>query len=379
MFIISYSKNFFVPPSQFGVGSPAPLRSLGEALESSSGGRDTVVFVNNGYTGGAISEVIDQLSQPIRSHGKAVQVVGSDSDLQHICKGTVRGVTKCFGAVSFSSSPSEGPAGFWNYTIRADGAFGQNIFVNEHHNAAEIYVLPLQHAVDNAIAARSGGALPDDVQEYAYTDQTPKGRQRSINHDYMGAIINILGVAYFVGIVGVCYQLTGEMAKERELGMTQLIEAMMPNRKRWTTQAARLISVHLAFDILYLPSWLIMGAIVGGLNYTKSNIGVSIGYFLISGLALSSWSIAFASLFRKAQLSGITVVMTSIILAIIVQVVPPTTSGAATVLSLLFPPMNFVSKLKDASLPLFETFIDLCILRYIGAFHHIRGILAAAG
>lgn len=62
----------------------------------------------------------------------------------------------------------------------------------------------------------------------------------------------------------------------------------------------------------------------------------------MSGLALSSWSICFASLFRKAQLSGITVVMTSIILAIILQVVPPTSTGAATVLSLLFPPMNFV-------------------------------------
>lgn len=342
MFIISYAKNFFVPPSDFGVGSPAPLRSLGAALDASSGGRNTVVFVNNGHTGGDIARVIDQLSQPIQAHGKTVEVISADSEIQRICRGSVRGVTQCFGAVSFTSSPTEGSSSVWNYTIRADGAFGGEIFVNQHNNAAEIYVLPLQHAVDAAIASVQGATLPDNVQEYAYTDQTAEERLQSINHSYMGALINILAVAYFIGIVGICYQLTGEMAKERELGMTQLIEAMMPNRRRWTTQATRLLAMHLSFDILYLPSWAIMGAIVGSLNYTYSNAGILVGYFIMSGLALSSWSVAFASLFKKAQLSGITVVMTSIILAIIIQVVPPSSTATATVVSLLFTPMNFV-------------------------------------
>jgi ATP-binding cassette subfamily A (ABC1) protein 3 len=50
------------------------------------------------------------------------------------------------------------------------------------------------------------------------------------------------------------------MASERELGMSQLIEAMTPNRHRWYTQAARLLSTHLAFDIIYLPAWIIVGA-----------------------------------------------------------------------------------------------------------------------
>ena len=167
------------------------------------------------------------------------------------------------------------------------------------------------------------------------------GRARNINKLYMGALINILAVAYFIGIVGICYQLTGEMAKERELGMSQLLEAMMPNVQRWIPQVARLAAVHAAFDILYLPSWVIMAAIVAGLNYSQTNPGVVIGYFILAGLALSSWSLAFASLFRKAQLSGITVTIVSIILAIIIQVIPPVGTGAAVVLSLLFPPMNF--------------------------------------
>ncbi|KAK5137027.1 hypothetical protein LTR08_001036 [Meristemomyces frigidus] len=340
MFIISYAKNFFVPPSDFGIGSASPIRSLSEAVAASAGGRNTVVFVNNGYTGGNISNIITQLSRPIEAQGKTVQVLESDVGLLTTCQSSIRGVSPCFAAIDFHSSPNEGPDGVWNYTIRADGSLGGRIFVNTNTNDAEIYVLPLQHAVDSAIATLGGTTLTDDVREYVYTSQTAAGRERNITRLYMGSLISILAVAYFIGIVGICYQLTGEMAKERELGMSQLIEAMMPNRRRWVPQAARLLSIHLAFDILYAPSWIIMGAIVSQLNYTFSNAGVTVGFFILSGLALSSWSIAFASLFRRAQLSGITVTIVSIILAIIIQVIPPVSTGTAVVLSLLFPPIN---------------------------------------
>nr|POE84613.1 hypothetical protein CFP56_73102 [Quercus suber] len=246
-FIISYAKNFFVPPSDFGVGNAAPLRSLANAVAASAGGRDTVVFVNNGLTGGAISNVIDQLSGTIEAQGKTVRVFDDETQLLQTCRSTIRGVTTCFAAVNFQSSPDEGTGGVWRYTLRADGSFGTNIYVNTHDNDAQIYVLPLQHAIDSAIANIDGSAtLPDDVQEYAYTSQTAEERDRSITRLYMGTLINILGIAYFIGIVGVCYQLTGEMAKERELGMSQLIEAMMPNRSRWTPQAARLLSIHIS-------------------------------------------------------------------------------------------------------------------------------------
>lgn len=342
MFIISYSKNFFVPPSDFGVGSPTPLQSLGDAVDATSNGRDTIAFVNNGHTGGAISDVINQVSMPIKARGKTVLVLNTEAELLTSCPSSVRGVSSCFAAVSFTSSPTEGQLPVWNYTIRTDGAFGTHIYVDSRNNDAEIYALPLQYAVDSAIASVNGSSLPATIHQYPYTSETAEQRTKDINRLYMGSLISILAVAYFIGIVGICYQLTGEMAKERELGMSQLIEAMMPNRARWKPQAARLLSVHISFDILYFPSWIIMSLIVARLNYPKSSAGILVGYFIMSGLALSSWSIAFASLFKKSQLSGITVVMTSIVLAIIVQVVPPTSTAATTLLSLLFPPMNYV-------------------------------------
>jgi ABC-type multidrug transport system ATPase subunit len=341
MFIITYSKNFFVPPSGFGIGNPSTVRSLSDAAGISAGGRNLFAVVDNGFTGGDITTVIHRLREPLTAQGKTFRQVSTQDELLSLCPSSVRGVSPCLGAVVFHSSPSEGAGDIWNYTIRADGAFGGNIYVDSESNDAEIYALPLQHAVDAAIGSLNGTELADNVQQYPYTTKTPEERERNIIRLYMGTLIDILGLAYFIGIVGICYQLTGQMAQERELGMSQLIEAMMPNRQRWMPQAARLLSLHISFDILYLPSWIIMGIIVAVLNYTDSSVGICVGYFILSGLALSSWSIAFAALFRKAQLSGITVVITSIIMAIAIQVAPSPSTAGAYITTLLFPPINF--------------------------------------
>ncbi|EKG18758.1 ABC transporter-like protein [Macrophomina phaseolina MS6] len=341
MFFISYARNFFVPPSSFGIGSPRPVRSLENALNAAQGGRNKVVFVNNGLTGGDIETIITNLSDTVRSAGRLVSVVEDDIDLLTECPSSLRGVSTCFAAASFHSSPNEGVGGIWNYTLRADGAFGERIYVEEGNNDAQIYILPFQHAIDAQIASASGSSLPDTVEEYTFTSMTADERDDEIRHLYMNALVNILAVAFFIGVCGITYQLTGHMASERELGMSQLIEAMTPNKRVWHTQAARLLANHLAFDIIYLPSWIVMAAIMRALVFPSSSNGLIIVYHILAGLALSSFSILGGSLFRKAQLSGITVVLVSIILAIVAQVTKARSSGAVAILSLLFPPMNY--------------------------------------
>lgn len=344
MFIISYAKNFFVPPSEYGIGSPTPIRSLSNALSGATGNHNKVVFVNNGFTGGDIEAVIDNVSAQVRAAGKNVEVVQHNNDLLTSCASSLRGATACFGAAAFHSSPNEGISGAWNYTLRADGAFGERIFVDQTDNDVEIYVLPLQRAIDMAIASVSGNATASNaqVQEYPFTDLTSDERDDLIQRLFMRALIDILAVAYFIGICGVTYQLTGQMASERELGISQLIEAMTPSPKRWHIQAARLLSNHLAFDILYLPGWIIMGGILRSLAFVHTNVGILIVYNVLAGLALASSSILGASFFNKAQLSGISVTMVSVILAIVAQVAGPFGTGATAILSLLFPSMNYV-------------------------------------
>lgn len=342
MFFITYAKNFFVPPSEFGIGSPTPLRSFENALGAAAGNRNTVVFVNNGHTGGDIERVIGTLTDTVRGAGKIAQTVEQDVDLLTTCASSLRGASTCFGAISFHSSPTEGQGGGWNYTLRADGAFGERIYVNQEDNDIQIYILPFQNAVDRAIVSLNGTNFPATIDEYPFTDKTQEERDEKIRTLYMGALIDIMAVAIYIGVCGVTYQLTGQMASEREGGISQLVEAMSPAKRPWHTQAARLLSNHLAFDIIYLPGWVIMGIIIRQLAFKTTNVGIMIIYHILVGAALTSFSIFGASFFRKAQLSGITMVIIPILLAIIAQVAGPFNTGAVAVLSLLFPSMNYV-------------------------------------
>lgn len=307
--------------------------------------RRTVAFINSGFSGGEIDTVIGQLSDTVRAAGKDVQVLSNDTALETVCRSSLRGVTQCYGAATFVSSPREGPLGRWNYTIRVDGALGSRIFVDQDANDAQIYILPFQHAIDAAITSVGGGRqIPATVDQYPFTDQNQEERARNITKLYQSTLMSIISVAFFIGMVGVTYQLVGHMAAERELGMSQLTEAMMPNKRRWEPQAARLLANHLAFDIIYLPAWVIMGLVVSYLVFPDTNVGIIVGLHLLTGFSLSSFSIFFGAFFKRAQLSGITTTIVSLILAVIAQIPLGRhgSTGAVIILSLLFPPMSYV-------------------------------------
>jgi ATP-binding cassette subfamily A (ABC1) protein 3 len=342
MFFITYAKNFLIPPSEYGIGSPNPIRPFSNALGAATGGRNKVVFVNNGYTGGEIENVIGQLSDQVRSAGLEAVTLEKEVDLLTTCESSLRGASTCFGAATFHSSPNEGSRGGWNYTIRADDSLGTQIYVGQNDNNIEIYILPLQRAIDQTIASVSGANSLPQVDEFPFTERTQKERDERIRQLYMGALINIMGVALYIGVCGVTYQLTGQMAEERERGISQLVEAMSPARKPWHTQFARLLSNHIAFDIIYFPGWVIMGLIVWSLAFRSSNAAILVIFHILAGLSLTSFSIFGGAFFRKAQLSGITIVIIPILLAIIAQVAGPYGTGAVYVLSLIFPSMNYV-------------------------------------
>ncbi|WEW56055.1 hypothetical protein PRK78_001490 [Emydomyces testavorans] len=342
---LSYARNLFIPPAKFGIGEPTPIRSLHNALDAVSGGRDKVVFVNNGFNGGNIDNVIAQVAGPVKLGGKKVELLSSPSQLPDTCKSTLRGTSSCIVAAVFYSSPNEGSGGRWNYTIKADGSLGQGkIRTTDSDNDAEIYILPFQHAVDWAIASvESPDSVPQQqVKEYPYTSKTAEERMQAIRIRYMGAIIDILAIAFLIGIVGVTYQLTGLVAAERELGMSQLIDCMMPNKAHWQKQAARFISAHLALDAIYAPGWIFIAIILRFGVFSRTSAGIQLVLQLLAGLSLSSFSLFGASFFKKAQLSGISITIACLLLGIISQLVGPKSNAGVAILSLLFPPMNYI-------------------------------------
>ncbi|KAJ4309340.1 hypothetical protein N0V94_008976 [Neodidymelliopsis sp. IMI 364377] len=341
MFFITYAKNFFIPPSEYGIGNATPIRSFPNALAAATGGRDKVVFVNNGYSGGDIENVIGQLSNQVRDAGLQAITVEQEVELLTTCAGSLRGASTCYGATVFHSSPNEGgPA--WNYTLRADGVLGTQVYVDQEDNDVQIYILPFQRAIDEAISSLNGTTTIPTIDEYPYTERTQEERDERIRVLYMGALINIMGAALYIGVCGVTYQLTGQMAEERDRGISQLVEAMSPAKKAWHTQFARLLANHIAFDIIYFPGWVIMGLIVWALAFRSSNAGILVIFHILAGLSLTSFSIFGAAFFRKAQLSGITIVIVPILLAIIAQVAGPFGTAAVYVLSLIFPSINYV-------------------------------------
>ena len=239
-----------------------------------------MAFVNNGFTGGEIEAVINKVATVARADGKKVQVLTKEEELLTICRNSLQGASFCVAGVVFNSSPTEGNGGIWNYTLRADGDLGAKIQVTETNNDQEIYALPLQHAIDVAIASSNSSAAESALQnvyEYPYTSLSQEERNTRIRVRYMGGIVQLLAVAFFIGVVGILYQQVGAQATERESQMAQLIECMMPNLRRWEPQVARLLSYHIAFSLLFVPGWIVMAIILNKGVFQKTSGGIVVG------------------------------------------------------------------------------------------------------
>tara|TARA_R110002003_G_scaffold96_9_gene7421 strand:- start:9827 stop:10741 length:915 start_codon:yes stop_codon:yes gene_type:complete len=241
------------PKETYGIGTPSTIRPLAEAIRDAPGERRTLALCNYGPTGGDIDKVIELVSAKASGlEGQIIHVLRDPDELLTVCKSSLSAVTKCYGAAEFYSSPKEG--GIWNYTIRVDGAHGYKINVENNRNDAEIFPIPLQHAIDAAIAEvglDSGSRrLPDNIKEYPFTSETQQEWDDKLVTEIQNANTKYIAVVWYIGFIGLCYQLVGVMAREREMGMASLLESMMPNLNRWEPQLARLLGRWLAFNIV---------------------------------------------------------------------------------------------------------------------------------
>lgn len=241
------------PRETYGIGSPNAIRSLSEAIGEAAGNRRTLALCNYGPPGGDIDRVIEIVSgKALGGDGQVVQVLRSPDDLLTLCRSSLSGVTKCYAAAEFYSSPNEG--GLWNYTIRIDGSHGYKINVENNNNDAEVFPIPLQHAIDTAIAQVDAGEgarpLADNIKEYPFTSKTQKEWDNTLVTSIQNANAKYIAVVWYIGFIGLCYQLVGVIAREREQGMADLLDSMMPNIAKWEPQVARLLGHWVAFTIV---------------------------------------------------------------------------------------------------------------------------------
>lgn len=132
---------------QFGIGDPAAVQSFGDRFDGSlkliwaddTGGKgspsanDIIAYITRGFTNGQLA---------------AISEVGSIDDIPVQCPQNFNLFSQCFAGLSFDYLPS-GPNDTTpiSYTILGNGGFG---YINaiKHTSDYELYVLPLQWAVD---------------------------------------------------------------------------------------------------------------------------------------------------------------------------------------------------------------------------------------
>ncbi|KXH25329.1 ABC transporter [Colletotrichum simmondsii] len=343
---LGIGKNLNSPSNEFGIADPRPIRSLAEGLAASDGSRDTVVLVSSGLLGGDVDRVIAAISAQVSAAGKISTTITNPSDLGSICRSSFRATTNCYGAVVFHSSPTEGDGGLWNYTLRGDRAFGSSFKVKNDDSDVQVYTLPLQHAVDYAIASlnSTNGSLAslENVQEWGFTDETEDERQASVRRKYQKTFIDYLAVSFILALIGVSYHLPGHVATEREKGLSQLIDSMMSTRYDWEAQVIRMLSNFYSFATIYFPGWVVASVIARSMIWRETSIGIVLVFFILGGLALTSQAILGATFFKKAQLSGVINSLVYVLLGVLAQALPNPSTGAVAILSLLFTPCAFV-------------------------------------
>jgi ATP-binding cassette subfamily A (ABC1) protein 3 len=103
---LGYIKYLFGSPGLWGNGKPTPIRTFEEALTHHEG-RDTFAFVDGGFAGGEIDNLINNISTTVRVAGLRTVVVHNEGELSNVCKGNLNGATRCWAGINFLSSPGE--------------------------------------------------------------------------------------------------------------------------------------------------------------------------------------------------------------------------------------------------------------------------------
>jgi ATP-binding cassette subfamily A (ABC1) protein 3 len=223
--------------------------------------------------------------------------------------------------------------------------WGGSADVSSDRNGHELYVLPLQLAVDSEIIARSksngSSGLPPTIKNVVFTDESQDVLDESRTSNFLALCIYAFGTIFTYTLTILVYHLTTFVSAERELGMSGLVDAMMSGGSSIRGRVARQISTYVSFVIVYFPSWLAVGVVISVLCFPETSRGLPVGFTICAGLSLVSFSLFGASFFKKSQLSGSIMIVIASVFAILPQTLYEQTRTTAYVLSFLCPAATY--------------------------------------
>ncbi|TGJ84080.1 hypothetical protein E0Z10_g4677 [Xylaria hypoxylon] len=325
-------QNFVKDQNRYGIGSPHPIKSLKDSLQGSG----PIVISRVPSLGQDFPPVLDRFEKALENH-KVIFV--NEGELDSTCPVDYHGRSPCHAAIIFKDSPGSGNVNAsWEYDIRTDPALQSYQFnVFDTNSATESIILPLQSAIENAI---TNSTEAPDLQ--AFTGSTQDEIDESSRRGFQTLALYILSFVFFLTMVPVAHHIAGLMTYDRESGMSQLIDAMGGGGAVFS----RVISYVITFDLLYLPLWIILGAVFWHLLLPGQNAGIVIVWQILTGWSVTSASTFGASFFKRHAFGSLFVTLIPILLAVIAafteNLQTPPSLAQVVVLSLLFPSMNYV-------------------------------------
>ncbi|KAK9774832.1 hypothetical protein SCAR479_08387 [Seiridium cardinale] len=325
--------NFSKSSNKYGVGSPATVKSLAQSMDRSK----KLAIVQPPDLASDAQAALDRLTAPL--DGSRVTRLDSSDQVWDACSVDYHGNSNCHAVLTFTDSPGSGkPNATWNYTIQVDPTRQSGGFdVFNHDSIYEKFWIPLQVAIDNAIADST--TMPEAFP-FAWGSQEQYDKQ--LKEMLLSYTLYILGFVFFLSMATVVHHISSMIATERESGLSQLVDAM-GGGAAWP----RVLSYILFFDLLYLPVWIVLGCLFWYLLVPTTNPAIPVFWQILTGWATTSSAVFGTAFFRKSALAVTVVFGLSFILSAICSMVEnlsnnPAGVGEIAVLSLLFPSMNYV-------------------------------------
>ncbi|KAI1341443.1 hypothetical protein F5Y15DRAFT_431193 [Xylariaceae sp. FL0016] len=313
-------QNFSANKNKYDIGSPHFIRSLADSMQDSR----PLVVVHNNTLGLDFPPVLEKIVQPL---GSKVVHLDDESKVDLKCPVDYHGSSPCHAVVIFNDSPLSGRENAsWSYSIRADPSLASRRF--------DVW--------DNDSAA----------------DRTQEEIDDSSRAAFQGLALYILSFVFFITMVPVAHHLSSMMAGERDSGMSQLIDAMGGG-----VAVPRVLSYVISFDLLYLPLWIILGAVFWRLLLPGQNAAIVIFWQIFTGWSVTSASTFGTAFFKKGAFASLWNSLIPILLAVIAAYAenitdPPAPFSQVVILSIFFPSMNYVyffsaiTKSEIAGIPL---------------------------
>ncbi|OTB14249.1 hypothetical protein K445DRAFT_368081 [Daldinia sp. EC12] len=326
-------QNFSKDTNRYGIANPRSVDSLADSM---AGNTKSLILVQEPGLGPDFQPVLEKITDPLDSN-RLVHLNDSNK-IDATCPVDYHGNSPCHAVVIFKDSPLSGRVNAtWNYTIRADPSVSYWSFnVFDTNSAIDRVYLPLQLAIENAMLNLTD--IPD-FMPYTYLTQDEVDEQSRKSFIIMA--LYLLSFVYYITFIPVGHHVAGMIAFERETGMSDLIDAM-GGGVAWP----RVLSYVFTFDILYLPLWIIMGALYWALLVPNQNPAVTIFWQIFTGWSITSSSVFGAAFFKRSAFSSLWVSLIPWLLAICAafseNLAEPASLGQVVALSFFFPSMNYI-------------------------------------